>query len=187
MKSFLLPRGAMALDWGAITVNNRDNLLKTIAENAPSKGFAQAFGVQWIAGEEQAIRAVEQALESHENGTNFSQKLELEFLQRLVGEKQSNQAIEFGGISESKQAVGLIVVAPKPAEANSALPRISKSIHFKPKRNVLAENLRKNAKALQHHYGVTDRELEALKDLGSRTKALQAAVLEKVVLVSLEE
>ena len=166
----------VSVAFGKAVIKELDNTLKKVSEIMQSNGcFGQVVNARAIASEKHIRQAAEQAVSAFGQGSNFSNRQEMELLIRLSGRKQVGKAVEALGVKEGMQEIAVIAVGEngeKAVREIALLLKLEKTKH-KP-----------DAAFLKKAFGIPENELKLLKE---REKALESAVLEKAALVELED
>ena len=160
-------------DFSALTGISNDSYDATIKNLtiASENSFAQLVPLRIVAGFNHVFTALEHALSAFELGSAFARKPELEFIIRLCAEKQLNRALEIAEFGKEP----LLLVAK-----SGEIKKIARGIGFVGKKFEIG----KNKAELMKIFGISKRELEAMKDSKS---ALEELVIEKCALVALEK
>ena len=164
---------AFALLTGKISIDSYSTTIKKLTL-AQQKGFVQIVPARLVAGKRHIAAALEHALFALGNGTAFSKNLELEFLIRLLGEKQLNTVlknVQFG--NEEVAIVARMNGGKKPSG-------LMEEFNFKEIKNF---KFGKNKKRLMGFYKISEKALETLSDAEN---ALEELVIEKISFVELE-
>ena len=157
---------------GRITNDSYEESIKKLT--LPSKDiFVQILPSRIIAGETHLFIALETALSSFENSSNFTKIPALELIVRILGKKQLNDALETAKFG--KENLVLIIGSRKKKE----IEKIKKELNFKEKNFTLG----KNKKYLEKLFSVSKAELNSLKDLKN---PLEELVIERCAFVALE-
>lgn len=172
----------MGIKSGSVNINNLAATIKKLSLCSSRKKFVQLCPIEPISSLNQIIFAAEQAIDSFNKGTNFSKKIELEFLLRLSGTRQINKAIGKMLLKEGRNRVVLVAAAKKREKVKELLKEIEKQVGFREDGNLM-KGVGKNKKYLMEIYSLGEEELESLMD---KENALEEAVLEKIALVALE-
>ncbi|MFH1390877.1 MAG: KEOPS complex subunit Cgi121 [Candidatus Diapherotrites archaeon] len=137
--------------------------------------FTQIIPSRLVAGENHIWFALEQSLNAFEQKTAFTKKPELEFIVRLVADKQLNKALEK---AEFKKNEPLILVIGSADE--KAINKIKETLNFKEKDFQLGLN----KEELVKYFGIEKREIESLADVKN---PLEELIIERCAFVSLEK
>lgn len=173
---------------GKADINNVEELIKNISLSKKGAGalIFQGFSLKPIASIHQVLSAVDSSINAFKEGFGITKSIDLELLLRLTGIRQVNKALDLIGLKQGKQEA-CFIAASETNNANKsrqALTSFLNSIAFKEVPGLLEKNLKANFNALKDFYHVTDKELNALKDLGSKKTVLKELVLEKIALIN---
>ncbi|MCR4368652.1 MAG: KEOPS complex subunit Cgi121 [archaeon] len=172
MLSKKLGKNTYTASAGRISTDSYGVTIKKLALAGKEKGsFAQLVPHRLVAGPNHLFAALEQAMDAIEKGSEFTKSPELEFIVRLVAEKQLDKALkaaEFG-----KEELVLVVLGGK-----KELEQIAREISFEIKEG----ELRGDPKQIAKHFQISEKELAALADLPN---ALEELAIERTAFVSL--
>jgi len=158
---------------GQITKDSCKETIKKLMI-ASDKQFTQIIPACLVAGKNHIFSALEQSLSAFEQKTNFTKKPELEFIVRLLANKQLNKALEK---AEFRQGEILVLVIG--SSDKKTIEKVKTGLNFVEKEFALG----KNEKELKEFFGISEEELSALNDV---EKPLEELVIERVAFVSLE-
>ncbi len=161
---------------GIINIDNIESTIKSLLELNQPQNLCQIVSANTIVCEKQVFFAIEQALSAIQNSTSFSKKAELEFLLRVYGTKQINQALDKAQLKAGKNEIVLVCCAKDKKELQELFKQAQKTLLFKEKKIQLG----KNKKELMKIYGISEKELKTLSDL---INPLEAAIIERNALV----
>ena len=163
--------------FGKAVIKELDNTLKNIAGIlAKNQCFGQVVNARAIASEKHIRQAVEQSLAAFgQEGSNFSNRQEMELLIRLSGRKQIGKAVEALGIKEGMQEIAVIAAGEN---GEKAVKEIALFLKLEKTRH------KPDAAFLKKAFGISEKELAILLE---KEKAVESAVLEKATLVELED
>ncbi len=148
------------------------------AAGSPDEGdFAQIVPARLCAGYNHVFFALEHAMSAVDSGTAFSRRPELEFLINFFGEKQLHKAFEKAKFGQGE---GLVLVVG--AKNKKDTGRAKRALGFVEDADMELWQNGKNKMDLMAGFGIGERELEAVSDLGN---ALEELVIERISLVSL--
>jgi tRNA threonylcarbamoyladenosine modification (KEOPS) complex Cgi121 subunit len=173
---------------GKADINNVEELIKNISLSKKGAGalIFQGFSLKPIASIHQVLSAADSSINAFNEGFEITKSIDLELLLRLSGIRQVNKALDLIGLKQGKQEACFIAVSEtkNANKTRQALTSFLKSIAFKEVPGLLEKNLKANSRFLQEFYGITEKELKALKDLGSTEIALKELILEKAALIN---
>ena len=135
--------------------------------------FTQLIPSRLVAGENHIWFSLEQSLDAFEQKTAFTKKPELEFIIRLVAQKQLNKALEN---AEFKQEPLVLVIG---SENKKIIDKIKETLNFEEKDIQLGLN----KKELVKFFGIEKQEIESLADIQN---PLEELIIERCAFVSLE-
>lgn len=168
---------------GFANIDNVDAILKKLSV-LQKEGIFQLFSIKPVVSLEQVVSAAEQATDSFERQANFSKNLSLEFLLRLIGTRQITKALEITGLKKGRNAVAIVACSSNRKSAEESVSAIAREIYFEESTGVIERNLKYNSHYLKKIYGISNTQLETLKDL---REPLKEAVFERIAILSLEE
>ena len=174
---------------GQILTENYGATIKKLAFPGENR-FVQLVPARVVAGQKHLETALEHALSSFKNGTNFARKPELEFIVRLLAEKQLEKALKKAEFADeplvlvlelkgAAKAKNLKAGKGKSPSAVKEINEIEKRLNFREK----TFSLGKNKNYLMELFNVSETELKTLKDLKN---PLEELIIERVALVALE-
>jgi len=99
------------------------------------------YNPKYIINKKQAEFAAILALKAFENGQNIANKLPIEFLVRLSGEKQIKKALSFG-MAELEEYAGIVIL-------NGDVPDNMEEISYTPQLDVISGKYRVEKKELE--------------------------------------
>lgn len=178
----------LLLEFGSININDAKVSFKKASNFFSSKNeFIQFFSIKPVSSEQQIFHALDNALTSFNSKTKkpFTKTLSLEFLLFLTAQKQLNTALDLLELKKGKNLVGTIAFAKSKQKLAKAKTFFKNELEFKPEKNAIEKNLKKNFSFLKKTFAITDAELKTFS--APKEKALQKLVLEKIALLSLKK
>ncbi|MBI2598174.1 MAG: hypothetical protein HYW50_03185 [Candidatus Diapherotrites archaeon] len=169
-----------AVKTGTANIIDYESTIKSLLEQNSRKGFCQIVPAKTVGSTDQVAFAIEQSIGAFFSGENFSKKPGLEFLIRIYGTRQIENALKISGLKAGKQSVVLACAHTQKVGLEKILKTAEKILHFKEKKIFLG----KNKKELMQLYGITAAEINTLKDLKN---PLQQIIIEKNALVAFEK
>ncbi|VVB99314.1 Uncharacterised protein [uncultured archaeon] len=166
-----------AIAIGKFSTDSYSTTIKKLAL-LPPHGFVQAVPARLCAGPRHIESALCGTFSAFENKTNFSRKPELEFLVRLLGEKQLNRAITTSEFQNGQEVVLVFEVMGNKSDASK---KIFMALGFEECKNLA---LGGNRKELMEIYGIGQSEINAVSGFA---EPLEALVIEKTAFVALEK
>ena len=158
---------------GRITTDSYEETIKKLSI-VPQKQFTQLAPLRVVAGENHILFALEHTFSAFENKTAFAKKPELEFIIRLLAEKQLNKALEK---AKFKKGENLLLVVG--SQNKKVIGETKTTLGFEEKEFSLGEN----KKGLMELFKVSEGEIKALGDLQN---PLEELIIERVSFVALE-
>ncbi len=159
---------------GKITTDSYSATIKKLAIASQKAGcFAQLAPCRVVAGKRHLNAALEHTFSAIGSGQNFAKKPELEFLIRLLGEKQLDKVFEKARFGN--EPLLLVVEKKKPSKARE----IMKEIGFVKQKFPFGKNMEE----LMHLYSISEKGIETLRGLKS---PLEELVIEKTSFVAME-
>ncbi|MCR4335439.1 MAG: KEOPS complex subunit Cgi121, partial [archaeon] len=142
--------------------------------------FTQVIPSKWVAGEDHIWFALEQSLDAFEQKIAFTKKPELEFIVRLLAQKQLSKALEgaeFGkGTEFGKEPLVLVIGSSD----KKIVSEIKEKLAFEEKEIKLGLN----KSELIKFFGIEEKEIESLADVKN---PLEELIVERCAFVSLEK
>ncbi len=174
------------IESGKADIKDAESVIKKLSETAKKGVFLQALRAEAICGEEQALFAAKHAITATKEGTGFSNRMEIELLLRATATRQIGKALEIAGISNATKDIAIVGISENEKELESAAQQLKKEIFFKAEPELPQGTCKKNRAFLLKAFGITEKELATLADLGEE-KALESAIIEKIALNSLNQ
>jgi tRNA threonylcarbamoyladenosine modification (KEOPS) complex Cgi121 subunit len=168
---------------GKADIKDAESVIKKLSESAKNSVFLQVFNAKTILSTEQLFFAAKQAIDATKNQSAFSQRLEIELLLRATATRQINQTLKTTSLQKGKQETAILAVSESENALEETIKEIKKELCFKSEKTT--ELSKEKKQEIISAFGITKKELEAIKDLGKG--ALENAVKENIAMNALNE
>lgn len=169
----------IGIESGKTNIQNAESVIKKLSETAKAGVFIQLVQSKAICSNNQILAAAKHAITATEQGTAFSQRLEIELLLRVTATRQIGKAVETAGIKEGEQEITIIALSKDKKALEDAIAETKKELNFKPAKT------KPDTTYLKKIFNITDNELLALSD--KKETALELAIIERIALNALNQ
>lgn len=179
---FLLTSSGTAdiIDAGA-TIKKLMVLPKSLSSGNEKEIIFQAFSIMPVISEFQIEAAVEQTFSAFEGKNNILSRPSLEFLLRLSGKRELNDALDACGLKNGKQGICIAIFAGTKEECFGLYEKAAEILCFKEDETLFEKNFKKNKSKIRELF-----EIPAGKFKGPEEKKLaESFAIEKTALLSL--
>ena len=150
----------------------------------PGENFLilQAFSIMPVISQFQLESAVEQTLSSFEMKSSILSQPSLEFLLRLSGKRELDDALDVCGLNEGKQEICIAIFAGTKEGCIGLYEKAGEILCFREDETLIEKNFRKNKNKIMELFEIP---LEKFKGREKEEKLAESFAIEKAALLSL--
>ncbi len=165
-----------------VSICNSEEFVKTARRKLPESARVQFFDAGLVASWQHLYFAVLNALLAFKNKLNVSKSVVMETMLYASAQRQIKKAIDFIGVKCASSDVAVVIIDESSESAEAVLAAVSKYVATEPDDSVLEVSLEK-AERIHKAFGISDFEVEAIREKDNRKEALIDLVIERVALL----
>ena len=179
--------------WAGIAeLSNSSHMGADALVNLASERDARIYAIQFL--DSSLIASIDHLLSAAQNAVNawkgdymLTRGLDAEILVYASAQRQISRAIENLGIRDGLQSIALVVVGGNKKDVRNAISKMVTKVGEEIKIAFVPD--RERLERIMHHYGVNEKEIEALTDsdeIKIWAEALSRCVVSRVSIVALD-
>ncbi|MEM2103499.1 MAG: KEOPS complex subunit Cgi121 [Candidatus Bathyarchaeia archaeon] len=162
-----------------------ETFLKEAKEATGENVEVQFFDARLVASWQHLYFAALNALKAFKNKENISKNLNVEIALYASKQRQIRKAMELLGVKQGIEEIAVTVICEDAEKAKSALDSVSKLTGGRRDDKVL-ELTKSKISDIQRFFGISEVEIEAVKNGKTVEKALIDLIIEKIALLAIE-